>query len=212
LFHKSAQVERQHPDSHHRHGRTGPHRRLPASLDGPGRCVRGGRSDRGWVPALPGTPTTADPGDSAPAAVATAAHLVLVALSLDNGRSSPRSAAVLGRNWADESTDRRAWRGPLVLVAAQPSMHRLGGIPPKRDGTWTIGMHRGSPQACTACTLAPRHSAPPTCRGCRGSGGASVNISRSRVTHHPQPMCQASGGTKHRVWWAPGDSNPEPAD
>ena len=37
-------------------------------------------------------------------------------------------------------------------------------------------------------------------------------ISRSHVTHHPEPMCHASGGTKHIQTWGGEDSNLRPAD
>ena len=57
------------------------------------------------------------------------------------------------------------------------------------------GHHRGSPRA-PPDTSAPRHSAPPTSRECVADQAEPASpIRRSRVTHQPEPICHASGGT-----------------
>jgi ABC-2 type transport system ATP-binding protein len=111
--------------------------------------------------------------------------------------------------WAVGAIDQA--REALGLVPPEPSMHRLARhVIPTRDldDRDTIADHR------EYCLIPLLHDTQlhQHVGECRGSGGASVN-------HQPEPRNPSAGADMSRVRrnqtpgrWAPGDSNPEPAD
>src|SRR3972149_9830162 len=125
----------------------------------------------------------------------------------DGVGSSPPSGA---STWEDDGSDRRAPGGPgsrtSATTDARPDATRRSAAPLERSER-----HRGSPRALPD-TSAPRHSAPPTCRECRGSGGASVTLQVKPC--HPSAGAEMSRIRRNHTGtpWGGQDLNLRPTD